>query len=342
MPPPALPIELTDAIVNYLHADHSALAACTLVCRAWRRAAQHHLLATIVCARGGLERLIPQLEAKDLSSQVEDETCVSDSFAAHVRELWIRGPERGLAVSISVGTMERVLATLPNLHTLHLERVALVHSDALYARDPQIPQARRRYKLRRLDLRMVHQADTQRLTAMLALCAEVQELTLECVYSTGYGYSHDVEEAEGKTRCETLVVSGEDLVALEVRRALRFDALKTCKVELPRSTHVRIVLGMLGAAASSLESLQLHLFSTYPASGAFCMLSRFACNSNTAKQLWNLSARCPGTLSRTCRWCMRTGTVVSLSTSFLCSRTSPRPSAPSSSISTHRVAKSGL
>ncbi|KAJ7602337.1 hypothetical protein FB45DRAFT_901910 [Roridomyces roridus] len=41
--PMSLPRELCDLIIDYLHADRAALAACALVCRAWVPASRFHL-----------------------------------------------------------------------------------------------------------------------------------------------------------------------------------------------------------------------------------------------------------------------------------------------------------
>ncbi len=275
MSPPALPAELTDVIIDHLHADRDALAACALVCRAWRDAAQHHLLATIFCGRGALRRLLMQVEARDDAprvadtSRVEDDTGVSDAFAPRVREVWVIGPRLGFTALFDVGTMARLLAALPNLHTLHLARVSLVlfeATQAIGARVAEEPQAR--YTLRRLDLQVVHQADTRRLTAMLRLCAEVQELTLGCVFETEHG-DYDVEDANDRTRCQSLVVDGRYSVSFEVRRALRLDVLKTFEVKFPLPTHIPSVLEMLTEAAGSLESLTLHLYPRSPTHGTF-------------------------------------------------------------------------
>ncbi|KAG6918813.1 hypothetical protein DXG01_011565 [Tephrocybe rancida] len=40
-----LPAELVDLVIGHAHADTSLLAACSLVCKAWRPAARHHLFS---------------------------------------------------------------------------------------------------------------------------------------------------------------------------------------------------------------------------------------------------------------------------------------------------------
>jgi hypothetical protein len=42
-----LPPELTDAIINLLHADHETLALCALVCRSWVPASRRHLFSDV-------------------------------------------------------------------------------------------------------------------------------------------------------------------------------------------------------------------------------------------------------------------------------------------------------
>lgn len=223
----------------------------------------------------------PMAEGSGSASWVGEEKGLSESFAARIREIWVLGAPHGPTEAFDIGTMMRVLAAMPNLHALHLVRVSLAPSDASCAhtcdvRDggPQ-PQPRNKYRLQRLDLPMVYQANVRRLVAMLGLCTEVRELTLKCVSAELCGWGERDEDLDGgvkdeeKTRCEHLVIDGRYPVSLEVRRALRFDGLKAYEVKFPRPKHVPVVLEMLGAAAESLESLTLHLYSTSPASGAF-------------------------------------------------------------------------
>lgn len=270
-------------------------------------AAQHHLLATIYCVRGALWRLLTQLESRDNPSHVDgalwrlltqfelrdrpsrvegaprdkDEKSVSESLVVRVREVWVLGPHQGLTVPFDVRTMARLLAALPHLHTLHLERVSLVPPlEAEYAGGAQRaeePHAPRRYKLRRLDLPLVYQADTRRLTAMLGLCAEVQELTLGCVAEAVDG-DYDVEDADERTRCQSLVIDGRYPVSLQVRRALRLDVLKKCEIKFPWPKHIPSVLEILCEAAGSLESLTLHLYPRSPAYGASYFNIWLTCN----------------------------------------------------------------
>ncbi|KAF8061680.1 hypothetical protein FPV67DRAFT_291603 [Lyophyllum atratum] len=46
-----IPGELHDRVIDHLHADPSALAVCSTVCRAWLRASRHHLLSTLEIRR---------------------------------------------------------------------------------------------------------------------------------------------------------------------------------------------------------------------------------------------------------------------------------------------------
>lgn len=265
MPPPALPIELTDTIIDHLYADRAALTACTLVCRAWCGAAQHHLLATIFCAMPRLHLLLMQLEAKDPPSRSPG--AFAPSFATCVRELWIHHPPGSLYVE---DHMPRVLAGLPNLHTLHLDHVRLRTFEFYPAPNPtstKEPPAKR-YRLRLLDLHAVYLMQP---IAMLRLFTEVQKLILGRIY-TAEG-DLPAEQAEERTRCESLVVDGRFPLAFEVRQILHFDGLKVFEMIFPHPWHVPIVLEMLAAAAGSLESLTLHLYWLYPTaefvSGAF-------------------------------------------------------------------------
>ncbi|RDB18300.1 hypothetical protein Hypma_000550 [Hypsizygus marmoreus] len=44
---PVIPQELIDAIIDHLFSDRSALAACSLVCKAWISRSRHHLLSDV-------------------------------------------------------------------------------------------------------------------------------------------------------------------------------------------------------------------------------------------------------------------------------------------------------
>ena len=47
---PRLPAELTDRVIDHLHADHLTLATCSLVCKTWLPASRHHLFEiTKIC-----------------------------------------------------------------------------------------------------------------------------------------------------------------------------------------------------------------------------------------------------------------------------------------------------
>lgn len=294
MPLLSLPAELTDAIIDHLHADRTALAACSLVCHAFRDAAQYHLLATIYCQGDAFERLLAQLEVQDGPSRIEDEVIgknslaaqsmddgdvsraadengISESFAQRVQEVWFRG-QGSTAHTFSVGKMARVLAALPNLHTLHLAYLRLVPSDAAHTPDARGAEAQRRYRLRWLDLNAVHVPDMWLLNAMLGLWVEVEKLTLQCI-SPPRNYKLYAAEEEEMTRCESLVVDSHLSPAFDVWRILRINALKGYEVNSPRLKHVPKVLEMLGAAAGNLESFTLQLFSEGPVSGTFRMIS---------------------------------------------------------------------
>lgn len=361
-----LPVELTDAIIDYLHADHIALAACSLVCRAWRGAAQHHLLAIIHCVGDELEQLLTQIEAQDGSSRVEDDrSCIensdsqfvdgervsgvadekgiSASFATHVRELYVCGPQpvrpsfRLPQFNIRIATMARVLREFPNLHTLHLKRLILKPSNTAQARDGQGAEGletRRRYRLRWLDLRTVYLTNTETLSEMLGLCAEVRDLTLNSVSFWNGGFAEEEEEAE-RTRGESLGINGQSPAAFEMQGMLRVDGLKTCEVKFPLPECVPMVLEMLGGAAASLENLTLHLFSTDDIPRTFHMISLSKYNLNPIKQFGNLLMRSPGPNSHISPWFSRIGSATipsSLPRSYLspfCCRTSLRPYHPS-------------
>ncbi|PPQ64203.1 hypothetical protein CVT24_008621 [Panaeolus cyanescens] len=44
---PALPLEITDAVIDHLHSDISALGACSVVCSDWLVRSRHHIFSTV-------------------------------------------------------------------------------------------------------------------------------------------------------------------------------------------------------------------------------------------------------------------------------------------------------
>jgi len=52
-----IPAELTNHIIDYLHADKDALAACSMVCKAWLPRARHHVFGRMRIELSTADRL---------------------------------------------------------------------------------------------------------------------------------------------------------------------------------------------------------------------------------------------------------------------------------------------
>lgn len=111
MPVPALPHELSDHIIDFLHAEPRALSACGLVCRAWLAAARHHRFAA-TCVLGRLAPFAALLHA-------------SPGIAPHVRTLTLDGVAYPLRRRHELPALLAVLGALPALRALALGNLEL-------------------------------------------------------------------------------------------------------------------------------------------------------------------------------------------------------------------------
>ncbi|KAF8066976.1 hypothetical protein FPV67DRAFT_1221856 [Lyophyllum atratum] len=68
----AIPLEIHEIIIDFLHLDPRSLSACALVCKAWRPASQHHLLHKITIKRHTYRRFLHLLhESPDFRRMVQ-------------------------------------------------------------------------------------------------------------------------------------------------------------------------------------------------------------------------------------------------------------------------------
>lgn len=82
--PPDLPTEIHDIIIDHLHDDRHALAACALVCKAWLDTSRHHLFGETKI----LVFYVPKL-AKVLQTAVVLPGCCP--LHTHIRSLTVVG-----------------------------------------------------------------------------------------------------------------------------------------------------------------------------------------------------------------------------------------------------------
>jgi hypothetical protein len=60
-----IPSEITDTVIDYLHSDTKALAACTRVCKEWLPASRYHLFSTISVHKYNFTRFFDTLDTPD-------------------------------------------------------------------------------------------------------------------------------------------------------------------------------------------------------------------------------------------------------------------------------------
>ena len=106
-----LPQEILDQVIDFLHDDKKALAGCSLVAHAWLHPARSHLFHRL--------RLQPQSFAR-AAQLLAQKPCI----AGYVRELKIEEPSLLVNV-IAASTLLEMLQYFPNLHTMHLDKIAL-------------------------------------------------------------------------------------------------------------------------------------------------------------------------------------------------------------------------
>ncbi|RPD55193.1 hypothetical protein L226DRAFT_616343 [Lentinus tigrinus ALCF2SS1-7] len=102
---PTLFMELTDQIIDHLHADRAALQTCSLVCRSWQPAARFHLFNTMSACpeKCPFNELIAFL-------------ATTDDVAQHIMHFSLSG-YRG----ISFADLESLLSSLTRLRTLTMD-----------------------------------------------------------------------------------------------------------------------------------------------------------------------------------------------------------------------------
>lgn len=98
--------EITDVILDHLHADKTSLASCALVCTDWALAARHRLFSSIHLRGRDSSRFLAFLQS---SHAVQ--------LRNHVRELRWKETDGD---SLDIQALCDVIASLPRVYTLHL------------------------------------------------------------------------------------------------------------------------------------------------------------------------------------------------------------------------------
>lgn len=124
MPPPDIPRELIDLIVDHLHQDVTALSALSLTCHTWSISARPRLFRKIT---------LVEHETRDIIAFCSYLQSDADtSIVRHVEEL-IFTPgqlsDGGDVVPIRMWEIDLVLSKLPSLHTLFFHEMLLKPSN---------------------------------------------------------------------------------------------------------------------------------------------------------------------------------------------------------------------
>ncbi|XP_006457220.1 hypothetical protein AGABI2DRAFT_123088 [Agaricus bisporus var. bisporus H97] len=116
MSSPCLPQELVDTVIDHLHADRAALAACALVCQSWLHTSRQHLFATISLSTLSQSRIPPNILCARLYGILK----ADPGLIKHIRNLQILdgGSSRSGHWIIEETTLPSLLKLLTNLKQL--------------------------------------------------------------------------------------------------------------------------------------------------------------------------------------------------------------------------------
>ena len=115
-----VPFELSDYIIDYLHANSEALSACALTCRAWAPAARFHLFHSVVLPNSDYATPFQQLldSAPELGCYVRQLTVAKFVDTAKAT------PTHALQLPTAVErALPQIFTRLPSLRTLSLSHV---------------------------------------------------------------------------------------------------------------------------------------------------------------------------------------------------------------------------
>lgn len=145
----ALPPELVDTVVDFLHADKDSLLACSLTCKAWLPASQYHLFYEIALTPPELQTFLEYIDSS------------SSSIVTLIRRLVVHR-----SVSSIMGLLRVKFITPKTGHlTKHLQRlesliISELHWNVLSAEVRQLlssPQRIKYLELHRVNFGSIHQ-----------------------------------------------------------------------------------------------------------------------------------------------------------------------------------------
>lgn len=123
---PQLPPELVDEVIDKLSDDITALKTCTTVCRTWISRSRFHLFSTLRV--GGPAEAFIAFAAFLQTTNHASYTAVTGAHdmpytgLSMVRTLYLdgKGGGPGHKPLLTLGTLQAIIRSLPNLNALHL------------------------------------------------------------------------------------------------------------------------------------------------------------------------------------------------------------------------------
>ncbi|KAI0685662.1 hypothetical protein C8T65DRAFT_165088, partial [Cerioporus squamosus] len=132
VPSRALPRELSDMVIDYLHGDKPCLKRCSLVCKSWTHRSQRHLFASITVDSSAKSHshAATILFSPFLSAKPE--------IASHIMVLVIKNENR-----LPISTLRSIVISLPELLILKLRSCSITDCElpqdqAKSLRPPQV------------------------------------------------------------------------------------------------------------------------------------------------------------------------------------------------------------
>jgi hypothetical protein len=228
-----LPRELTDIIIDFLHDDKLALAACSLACRAFRPASQVHLLESIwLCQETHIRQFPFFLDSSpSIAPLIQNIVLV----AAEDFENW---------PTASV----RCIDTLPNFRSLSFAR--------LYFDDDVLPFVERwGTRITSLSMEDCHFPHWDSFLEFLLMFPSLEQLILEEVYCTG---PCDASQSPTASDLRTLIIRGGFLAEalqwlLSLEHLPPLHTLSLCSIVASELPDVGSLLVKLGPSLRHLE-----------------------------------------------------------------------------------------
>ena len=242
-----LPSELVDTVIDNLADDVASLKACTLVCGTWINRSRYHLFSTLRV--GGRQSAFGDF----LHTFINDAGHTSKSLFM-VRTLSLDGKGLAQKPRLTLGTLQSMLRSMPNMRCLHLSTVRLDDADLVHPKPVPI------------DILTLVSVDAcssssrgEELLAVLSLFSRIDSLLLRFVHFNHYPLTY------GEARKHVL------LTPSYARYPSKLE-VTNLHLHLPRHTVFFLELFRRSVTRYTLSSLRVTCRTTekFEAIGAFC------------------------------------------------------------------------